>query len=207
MFTWIPKNAGRSIFAALERHHGAHKGVGIYVPYSHLLAINPEIGEFFHFAIIRNPWDRLVSCYFNKIFVETPTSKRLVERFPGLASGMPFEAFIEWLASEAGNDDAADQHWASQHLFLRDNDGNQFVNHLVRYESLREELAALSERVGLNSKKLPHRNSREKLQQLDSNYQYDPDPFHYRKHYTNDRMIDQVAQRYKIDIDLFGYSF
>lgn len=207
IFTWIPKNAGRTILNALHAEHGEHKGGGVHVPYSHLEALNPAVSDFFHFAVIRNPWDRAVSCYFNKVYVETPSTASLLRKFDGLEPGMPFSAFVDWLLSENGCDRHADQHWASQFLFLSDHEGRQFVKQLIRYENLAADLEAISDRVGISAQRLGHFNSRKKVKNHDPAYAYDPSPHHYRKYYLNDAMIEAIAKRYQNDIELFGYSF
>ncbi len=207
LFTWIPKNAGRSLYKALAAKHIAHGGAGIVTPYSHLLAINPALPEFLHFAVRRNPWDRTVSCYYNKIVLSDPGKDKLRKRYPGLEGGMSFRAFVDWLASDLGQDKHADQHWASQYLFLQDGAGERIVTNLLQFENLADEVAGLPPKVGLNPRRLPHKNATERASDLECDVAGVQDSRRYRREYRDDEMIEKVALRYARDIELFSYEF
>lgn len=57
LFIHIPKNAGTSITKSLEMENQGH------VAALHYKRNLEDFDEFFKFTVIRNPWDRVVSCY------------------------------------------------------------------------------------------------------------------------------------------------
>jgi chondroitin 4-sulfotransferase 11 len=154
----------------------------------------------FAFAFVRNPWERLVSCYRDKIggevdgftfFTVRPGVADCLERFDAFFGGMSFEEFVGAVASI---DDAdADTHFRSQHCFVTSDDGRLAVDFVGRYERLADDFREVQERVGLPAVELPR---------LQAARQSRP----YASFYTDEtRRI--VAERYGRDIEMFGYSF
>lgn len=160
----------------------------------------PLFPGLFAFAFVRNPWDRLVSCYRDKIggevdgytyFTIRPGVANCLARFDAFVAGMSFGDFVRAVASIP--DDDADAHFRSQHTFITDDHGRIAVDFVGRYEQLAEDFRRVEERIGLPPIDLP------RLQAARA-------PRSYPAFYTADsRQI--VAQRYARDLELFGYAF
>jgi chondroitin 4-sulfotransferase 11 len=152
------------------------------------------------FAFVRNPWDRLVSCYRDKIGGEVAdftsiSGSGVAHCLAGsdvFTASMDFEAFLNAVATIPDED--ADEHFRSQHCSVTNADGEIAVDFLGRYENLSSDLARVAEKIGLPSDI--------RLPQLQSN----PIRIVYSEFYTA-RTRDLVARRFAKDIALFGYQF
>lgn len=172
-FGRVPKAANSSIKAALARHVD-HDPDGPIRPTRDLFwseatggrtaMVSPAeaaraLDGYFIFAFTRNPFDRLASCYNNKI-VE---SKALPDSFArlGFSKDMSFDAFAARVA--AIDDAAADIHFQSQAAMLTH--GGHIVPAFVgRFENLRDDWraldAALADHAGIRLGRLEKRNYR-----------------------------------------------
>jgi hypothetical protein len=158
-------------------------------------AISPEYNSFFKFAFVRNPWDRLVSCYKNKenlqrvkMFVQDPKALDLDK--------LSFYDFAHIICRIP--DESSDPHFRSMHSSLYHNDvcGPKFIG---RFENLQEDWEKLwyilKEKFNWTKKNpdiLPTINKTEHR--------------HYSRYYNNE-LRDLVGDRYAKDIELFDYSF
>lgn len=148
-------------------------------------------GDYFKFAFVRNPYDRLLSCYLQKATPST-RGKLFPPRYKDvvLYQGMPFREFVE--AVYRIPDEAADPHYRSQHVTLLDPEGRLIPQCIGRFENLREDFAYILRRLGANDRgsSLPHlTRSPEKT----GDY-YDPE------------IRELVAERFARDFELFGYT-
>jgi hypothetical protein len=196
ILTTIPKVASKAFdyllrtdprFAgAVEERRGSLESV---------ISLYPEIGEFFHFAFVRNPWDRVVSCYKDKIRSAEKMGKlALLSRYECLRPGMGFAEFVEWLRfSPEGSDRHADRHWISQHLFVADAKSDILCDFVGKLERSDDDMQHLADKLDLGSLALPMR------------HQSAQSGMHYRSYYTP-RSLALVGERYSRDIELFGYS-
>ncbi|MEN9527661.1 MAG: hypothetical protein RLY56_1612, partial [Pseudomonadota bacterium] len=83
-------------------------------------------------------------------------------------------------------------HFRAQADFVTDEDGRVMVSHLLRAESLQSDFDAICEALSLPRVVLETRNASE---HRDYREYYDPE------------LVQAVADRYRIDVDLFGYRF
>lgn len=162
-------------------------------------------GEWLHpgrytFAFVRNPWDRLVSCYRDKIqgqvadftlFSQSGVA-RCLTRFDVFSANMSFEAFVYAVASIP--DAAADEHFRSQHKFLTNGRREIAIDFVGRYETLEADFLYVAERIGL-----PKGISLPRLQA-------NPQAIRYTDYYMA-ATRDVVATRFAQDIALFSYHF
>lgn len=208
VYVEVPKVACSSIKLALAEMLGLdvtavggnpHK-LTFPVPPSRPKVPGSLYSSMFSFAFVRSPWDRLVSCYRDKILGEAPDftgfdPKRGVAhclaRFDVFKAGMPFERFVEAIAGIP--DESADPHFRSQHSFITDEHGEIGVDFVGKFESLTSDWLAVCEQIGLPSHALP------RVQAVST-------PRRYVEYY-NPTMQKVVQNRYREDIELFGYEF
>jgi chondroitin 4-sulfotransferase 11 len=154
----------------------------------------------FAFAFVRNPWDRLVSCYRDKIRGEVPGFTNFhatrqvahcLARFDTFRAGMTFDEFVEAVASIP--DDEADDHFRSQHTFLTNSTGDLGVDYVGRFERLERDFDRVCQRLGLRNLRLPFVQAVSTLRS-------------YREFYTP-LTRGLVGKRFSNDIDTFGYDF
>ena len=148
-FLWycIPKNASRSLLRILTARGGRRireiaQGVR---PRTWLRdAPRPAVT----FAFTRNPYDRVVSAWRNKVRGRTDADREaaLFVHNPGLRPGMPLDAFVEWLGENL--DERPDKHWRRQVDYLVDEHGQLCVDYVGKVESLAKDLARLAPVIG-----------------------------------------------------------
>lgn len=135
--------------------------------------------KYFKFAFVRNPWDRVVSCYFNKI---------VTKRHPpfSLCYGKSFEEFVYFINSTDLAE--ADIHIRLQTKLIP----LEHLDFIGRFERFSEDLNYILGKIGINHSTIPKKNS--------SSHE------HYSKYYNSiTRKI--IAEKYKADIKAFGYQF
>ncbi len=154
----------------------------------------------FSFTFVRNPWDRLVSCYRDKILGEVPdfTSfdarrgvAHCLARFDAFRAGMSFDDFARAVA--AIPDEEADDHFRSQHTFITNTLGDITIDFVGRFEALAEDFRAVCEKLGLPLLMLPH------VQAAGTRRRY--------TEYYSPESREIVASRFREDVILFGYRY
>lgn len=175
LFIHIPKNAGTSVLRTLKDIETTH-----HEPWWRF-----NIKDYYSFAIVRNPWDRVVSTYEYCImdesthhYMNSPYGR--YNKDYHLLKRKTFKQclkHVEWnFVRYIG--------WQPQHFFICDKN-NIKVNKIYRFENLSE----LEKDFNI---KLPHLNMSKHI-----NY----------KNYYDDKLKNLVYKLYKEDIDLFKYEF
>ncbi len=181
---YLTRELGGSML--LERHAYAEDGI-------------KKLGRvawegYFTFGFVRNPWDRLVSWYV--MIQETPPNKpnQLWEYVHEHASS--FEDFIrnctDTITEQRGGFAYRKSFIRPQYDYFTDDQGNIAVKFIGRFESLQTDFNYALVQVGLPPHQLPHLNTTRQK--------------NYREFYT-DETREIVAERFKKDIENFGYSF
>ncbi len=135
--------------------------------------------DYFKFAFVRNPWDRVVSCYQNRIV--TADKKRFKE-----CHGKNFDCFVRYI-------DKQDLLTADKHIKLQTASMPlEEMDFIGRLENFSEDLPYVLERLGCKNNNYLHKNR--------------TDHAHYSTYYT-DETREIIARKYKADIDYFGYTF
>jgi Sulfotransferase family len=147
-----------------------------YYPHERAELIKTLVGRkvfnsYFKFTIERNPWDREVSLYFWR------TRKR------------PDTSFNDFVRSNRR------KYWVDN-FDIYTIGGNLAADHVMRYENLEPELAALARTIGCapSAITLPHAKQRR------------VDKADYRTYY-DDELRDIIARRHRREIELFEYRF
>ena len=91
IWLWIPKNAGSSLSRALLKAH-KERAIACHIPLDLIWRLNPAYRDFEVVALKRNPYSRVVSCWFSKIVspraVDAPYFRK--GKYAGLRHNMPF---------------------------------------------------------------------------------------------------------------------
>lgn len=203
VFVRIPKVANTSLrdvfMVTLKEQTKAHQH---RMTLEELQARYPD---YFKFAFVRNPWARVVSCYLSKIQGrDIEVLAELFARYEHLYHRMPFEEFVEWLCSKEGRDEEADPHWISQHRFVCLG-VTPLMDYIGYYENLQQDFEAIRTRLKLPEVALPYHMHRSQVTCADIPEESGDSDYFQR--FYNPRTREMIAQRYAVDIELFGYRF
>lgn len=225
VFVHIPKCAGQSVehiflkavgltwatrAPLLMRHNKrpelgpprlAHLTASQYVTCKHMTP--QQFARYFKFAIVRNPWDRMVSFY----------------KYLGAHKGLDFKQFLMG--------DFLHQLWNNKYWFVRpqveyiyDDNDSCLVDYIGRFELLSVAMEHVAKRVGLQNASVPHVNrssgnprsndsdKARKHEDAAAGYlkQEKSAKDDYRAYYDNES-IHRVVELYRCDIEMFGYEF
>jgi len=198
IFVHIPRCGGTSIECVIwpgerredelwmgfvDEFHNKYQTGGL----QHLLAkqIRRRLGErrfdeYFKFAVVRNPFDRLVSQYSYIRF------RPDLRTFLGMEEDAPFASYLELIRRKHH------VQWEPQVSFICDDDGSLLVDCVARFEALAEDMANVFNRLGLESLELPHQNRSIRGP--------------YRAYYTAS-LRSRAEEMYGDDLSVFGYEF
>jgi chondroitin 4-sulfotransferase 11 len=146
--------------------------------------------EYFKFAFVRNPWDRLVSWY--SMVTKFPSGGNELWRYVHDNSST-FEEFIYNCTDEVEMQKGVYYSFAYNQLdYITDENGDLLVDFIGRLENFEVDVLDIFSRIGIGLEMVPHKNR--------SRHQ------HYSTFYAADtEMI--VRERFKRDIEYFGYEF
>jgi len=152
----------------------------------HTAYLTDEQNEYFKFTFVRNPFDRLASCYTHKI-VKSDVDLR--KNYWGFAKIEKQEDFSSFVKKEARIPDmVSDAHFQSQYALLYQR-GKPLYDSLGHFETLARDFEPIRERYDLRP--LPHIHHMRKGD--------------WRDFYTPE-LAEIVYQRYRRDFELFGYE-
>ncbi|MBW1789280.1 MAG: sulfotransferase family 2 domain-containing protein [Deltaproteobacteria bacterium] len=154
--------------------------------------------EYFKFCFVRNPFDRVLSCYLHKFKQGKDREEGFVKKGVYLPfaeyglfhPGTSFGEFVKGISEIDDND--ADAHFRSQHAFIRDGQRDIPMDFIGRLETLGPDVSHIAEKLGFPDVPLHHMEK--------------TDHAGYRQYYTADTR-KLVARRYGEDLERFGYSF
>lgn len=139
--------------------------------------------HYFTFAFVRNPWERFVSCYADKVVGQ----KMWLNKIGSNPDKINFTAFVDYVVS-------SDLRVSNIHFRLQSSliDLNR-VNFLGRHENFERDLKEVFARLSMRDSSVNAMN-------------VSGGGVDYRGYYSS-ALIDKVARAYKRDIQIFGYEF
>jgi hypothetical protein len=186
IFIHIPKTGGLSLALSLFGNRGGgHRTYFSYYP----IYSPKEYKQYYKFAIVRNPWDRLVSAYF---FLKeggvTDTDRQWFEQ--NLSQYNSFESFVrEWISEK---NIYSYLHFIPQHYYVAHRH-KIMIDKVYKLENISSAIEDISKKLDVDIS-LSHKN---KTKNRSSDY---------RQYYTPETK-NIVADVYQKDLKLFNYSF
>jgi len=201
IYIHIPKTGGSSINHSLKNYHDEKAGSLYYKKkYSHQTVLDLErifgknYDQYYSFAFVRNPWDRLVSWY---MYLREHMADRLRFYFENMFPD--FKAYLKFLEKYTQFFDANEYEFYDapynipfpQSQFISGGDGNIHVDYIGRFEKLSDDFLSVCNTLGIQSH-LRHDN-RSKHRD-------------YRAYYDS-KSIDIVKDLFRKEIDILGFEF
>jgi len=187
LFIHVPKAAGLSVYQAL----GMDRPPDTHAPAAACRVADAAVFDTaYKFAVVRNPWDRLVSAYhYLSQSSAFPQDRQWAQK--RLAAAPDFGQFLAALQSPwRRNQIMGWRHFLTQKSFL-EVDGGIAVDRLIPFQALNDGLADVAREIGVA------------LQPAHVNKSKRGD---YRRYYT-DEGAELVAKIYQDDIALTGAAF
>jgi hypothetical protein len=138
--------------------------------------------DYFKFAFVRNPWDRVVSCYCQKVENKNPNWAFYYSE----CFDKGFEYFVDFLARQ--NLATADRHIRLQTKLIPVKE----MDFIGRMDNFAADLQYVLGKIGIKEQEIPRRN---------------PSTHAHYSHYYNEQTKAIVAELYKEDIETFGFEF
>jgi hypothetical protein len=195
-FSLRPFDENRCIFVHITKTAGTSVATSLfnYLPY-HYTAVDYRViygkktfNQYFKFAFVRNPWDRLYSAYrYLKSGGWNEKDKKWAEQ--NLNQFDSFGSFVkQWLTKE---NIKKHRHFWPQYLFVCDNKKRIIIDYLAYFETIEDDFDRLCGLLKIEAA----------LGRHNANPGND-----YRDAYDAESR-NLVAEVYSTDIELFGYDF
>lgn len=189
IFFDITKTGGTSVIESLSdaipdcagKHHTV-QNIAAHRPYSTHIS-EDELADFFKFTFVRDPYDRLVSCYLWGQSDYHPFYK-----------GMSFIQFVDYALEE---EHELDEHLRlmPMHKWLMDVNGDLRVDFIGRYENLQEDYDRLCDLICV---------PRSRLGVINTGVHHSGRVDSYESYY-DDNTRRKVGELYALDFELFSY--
>ena len=204
-FIHIAKAAGSTISIMFKDIHGLKgkqredpKPIEHHMSASDLLKKFPECKSYFKFAIIRNPFDRLLSSYSE--FKNDPNRKNRFGFKPWPTNINDYENFDEFCKNLSNSKWIRDPHFRPQSDQLFEGE-KLMVDYVVRFENLYKDMLHIVDKIGVNEKILNvylsqyHRITRGSHRK-----------WHYQEHYNpvTRKIVEDI---YQLDFRNFEYKW
>lgn len=188
VFIHIPKCGGTSIERILDKQSF------VYQKHPHIChrELDSNHDNYFKFAFVRNPFDKLVSEY--KWFTNTEYKypcKRVKDFYKGVDFKTFLKKFTDWPTRKS-------DHWYVRGDYYHGLDYMHILqpigqmDFIGRFENLQQDFDFICDKIDIPRQKLPHI--------------YKSNHRHYTEYYDAEAQ-EIVAKRYGKDIEHFGYKF
>ena len=196
VFVHIPKTAGSAMHVYFKDYYNLTGNDRLdpepkvhHQTYSEVIKGDDKLREYFSFAFVRNPWERLLSGFMDfKFKREKNYSGKITYDKPMIADETTFSQFVEELESSWFYTDV---HFKKQVLFLESESGKR-IDFIGKYENLKQDFQKVCNLVGVQNLGLGHHRGTS----------HD----HYTRYY-NSRTKNIVGDLFSEDIREFGYEF
>jgi chondroitin 4-sulfotransferase 11 len=170
------------------------------LPYISMLeAQKPKYSSYFKFTFIRDPWDRLVSCYEDKINDKSTSYGGgyfpSFHKYNNITKDMSFKEFVQAVSEIP--DKKSNTHFISQYFLLTlgtNNEKQLFPDYIGRLESIEQDFDNIKKVLGVENQTLHHI------------HRLAVDKSTYRNYY-NTKTKQLTYSRYYNDIVKFNYPF
>jgi len=211
LFVHIQKTGGETVAGLLTKHAPDIRRLGAKHEFANFgrLKLGAAWNDYFKFAFVRNPWDRLVSWYSmirratRITWFDALLSSRKRSHLRQRASNpmwrylyencSSFEGFIKNCTGQVEVEKGALYSFAYNQLdYLEDGSGSILVDFIGRFENFSEDLRMLTMKAGIQLGRVTHANVSVHR--------------HYSAYYTSE-LEKIVRERFARDIEYFGYDF
>jgi len=183
-FVWyrVAKVGTRTVYFTLKE-----EGIDLSVEHAHDIYVpSGRFEGYFKFAFVRNPFDRLVSCWLSKV-VKKNKNIRFGADVDTWASMQSFSGFVNFV--ETLDLQNCDEHLRSQSSLI----DLSSIDFIGRMETFEADFAEVLNIIGVPIKELKARN----ISKSRACYQ----------DYYSDDDVERVQKLYQKDCQIFGYSF
>lgn len=187
IFIHIPKTGGRSMRVVLKkRHPNSEKlyepSIWLHPNINDYIKDGYNIDEYFKFAFVRNPWDRLLSNYHFRIQILRSEDTASV-------------SFRDWVINSKTREGHSFlntvEMYKTQYSYITFNK-TKMVDFIGRFENLQQDWDFICDQLQIKRQALPHNNKSSHSS--------------YRDYYDEDT-VNIVREYFKEDIENFGYEF
>jgi hypothetical protein len=164
----VPKVASTSILISFRKNHEFNK-------------VEEYNKNSFKFTFVRNPFDRLASCFRHVI---QKGSLQNIQNHPELHKNMSFERFVEVVSNTKIEN--MDIHFRPQYTFLPET-----PDFIGKFENIQKDFKLICDKIKIKNVELRHENKTDKVD--------------FEKYY-NVSTAKKVLKLYEKDFDMFGYE-
>jgi hypothetical protein len=196
-FLHIPRNAGESInkwLREIEGEHiqktGAREAINTWTEvenHPRLSAFRTNHPTNYTFTIVRNPWDRAVSLYYNFTQIATEEQRRAAMAAMGWTTMLSFEESV------INHSEIVTLEWENEIHKSQSSWIDDSIDLVVKLENLEVDIQPIRDLFGGATLALP----RENVTTRDSDY----------RRYYNTNTQNIIAELFAEDIDRWGYTF